>query len=335
VVRLKIFRRDFRGDISLIILMTKILKEVRSFVEEKKLVEDGDRILIAVSGGPDSIFLLHFLIYLKKFLNISLSVAYIHHHLRKEAEEELEFVRGLCRRHGIPFYYRNIRIEGKTGIEEKARIKRYRALYEIAGRTSANKIAVGHNMDDQVETVIIRFIKGAGIAGLGGISPVKKLFPESDITVIRPLLCIEKKEIVNFLEKEGIEYRMDTSNLSTDFFRNRIRLEVLPYLLRYNPQLKKQIAQMSFLLQDDFSFLEETGKKTLERLSLKKGMVFDTAGYKELHLSLKRMVAAILIEKITGNPYRSYNKIRQLVGYLEKYPGRKTKFEKIKKVIGE
>jgi len=311
----------------------QILRKIREFVDEKRIIKNGDRVVISVSGGPDSVFLLHLFLYLKKFYNISLAVVYIHHHLRKEADKELIFVKELSQMYCLPFYYRNIRIEEKTGIEEKARTKRYRALYSITKRIGFNKIAVGHTLDDQVETVVMRFIKGTGMTGLRGILPETFLFDDTSISVIRPLLCVEKKDVLGFLEGKKIDYLLDRSNLSTDFFRNRIRLEVIPFLLRYNPQLKKQVAQMSFLLQDDFSFLLETGQNILEKLVSEKGRVFNISGYKVLDISLKRIVAALLIEKITGSPYRSYNKIKQLVDYLNRYPGKRIKIEKIGKVV--
>lgn len=307
--------------------MAGILKKARQFVEEKGLVKNGDSVLIAVSGGPDSVFLLYFFHYLKKFFSISEAVSYIHHHLREEADEELEFVKGLAKGYRLPFYPGDIYIEGKSNIEEKARIKRFKALYDIAEKAGCNKIATGHTLDDQVETVIMRFIKGAGLAGLSGILPEKKLFPESEITVIRPILCLEKDEIIKFLEEKGINYRIDKSNLSTDFFRNRIRLEVVPFLSGYNPQLKRKIGQMSFLIQDDTSFIYKKGYEAFERVV--KDNVLDMAEYRKLDISLKRIVAGILVEKITGDPYRSYNKIRQVVDYLDRYPGKKLKIEKL------
>lgn len=311
--------------------MVKILSSTRQFVQTKGLVNDRDKVLIAVSGGSDSVFLLHFFHYLKKFFDISFSVAYIHHHLRKEADEELKFVKEIARKYRVSFYYRHIRIEGKSCIEEKARKQRYKALYSIAKQVGCNKIATGHTLDDQVETVVMRFIKGTGLAGLGGISPQKNLFPRSKITVIRPLLCLEKKEIIEFLKGKGIEYRIDETNLSTDFFRNRIRLEVIPFLLKYNPQLKKKISQMSFLLQDDFSSLSRQGEEAFEKVF--KGNALNMIEYRKLDISIKRIFAGILIEEITGAQYRSYNRIKQLVEYLDRYPGKKLKIEKIKKVV--
>ncbi|NLG11927.1 MAG: tRNA lysidine(34) synthetase TilS [Elusimicrobia bacterium] len=309
--------------------MTNILKKTRQFAEERALIKGGDRILIAVSGGPDSVFLFYFLQYLRKFFDISIAVAYIHHHLREEADEELVFVKTLAGKYKAPFYFKDIYIKGSSGIEEKARKERYKALYSIAREAQCNKIAVGHNLDDQVETVIIRFIKGTGIAGLGGILPEKKLFPRTEIAVIRPMLCLEKQEILRFLKEKKREYRIDATNLSTNFFRNQIRLEVVPLLLQHNPQFKKKIAQLSFLLQDDFAFLQRKGYEAFERIFTDKGDALNMAEYRRLDVSLKRMVAGLLIEKITGAPYRSYNKIRQLVEFLDQYPGKRLKIEKL------
>ncbi len=298
--------------------MENIYRKVKKFAEEKDVISKGDKILTAVSGGPDSVMLLHLLCRLSGEKGFSVSAAYIHHNLRKEADVELVFVKKLAENFSIPFFYRNIRIKGKTGIEEQARIKRYRALYEIAKRAGCNKIAVGHTLDDQAETVVMRFIKGSGLAGLRGILPEKHLFKNRDISVIRPLLCLEKKEILDALKKEKIDYSIDRSNFSEDFLRNRIRSEVLPLLLKYNPGIKKQIARMSFLVQDDFAFMEKSAEEALAGILDKEGKNIDVRAYRKLDITLKRLAAALLIKKITGSHYRSFNRIKQVMEYLEK-----------------
>lgn len=314
-------------------MMGNIYTKVKEFAEEKDIIREGDNILVALSGGPDSVFLFHFLFYLSGKMEITLKAAYIHHHLRKEADRELAFAGKLAQAHSIPFFYRNIRIKGKAGIEEQARIKRYRALYSIAKKAGCNKIAVGHTLDDQAETVIMRFIKGTGLAGLRGILPEKHLFKNRDISIIRPLLCLEKKEILEVLKKEGKEYRIDRSNFSGDFFRNRIRSEVLPLLLKYNPQIKKQVAQTSFLIQDDFAFIEKCAAEALAEVLDESGKSIDVKAYRKLDVSIKRLVTALLIKKITGSPYRSFNRIKQLTGYLEKSPRKRVKIADIQAVV--
>jgi tRNA(Ile)-lysidine synthase len=299
-------------------IMGNLFTRVRRFAEEKGIIQEGDSILIALSGGPDSVFLFHFLVYLSRKKGIGLKAAYVHHHLRKDADSELTFTKRLAHLHSVPFFYRNIEIGGKSGIEEEARIKRYRALYNIAKKAGCNRIAVGHTLDDQAETVVMRFIKGSGLAGLRGILPEKYLFKDKDVSVIRPLLCLEKKDILEALKREGKEYRIDRSNFSGDFLRNRIRSEVLPLLSGYNPKIKKQVAQMSFLIQDDLAFLERYAEAALNKVLNEAVGTIDVRAYKRLDISVRRLVSAILVKKITGSPYRSFSRIKQVMDYLEK-----------------
>ncbi len=303
--------------------MENLYTRARRFAEEKGIVREGDVILVALSGGPDSVFLFHFLVYLSGKIDITVKAAYVHHHLRKEADSELEFTRELAKSRSIPFFFRNIRIKGKTGIEEQARKKRYAALYSVAKKAGCNRIAVGHTLDDQAETVVMRFIKGTGLAGLRGILPEKHLFMKRDISVIRPLLCLEKNEILKALEKTGKEYRIDRSNFTEDFLRNRIRSEVLPLLLEYNPQLKKQVAQMSFLVQDDFAFMEKHSARALAGILDDSGRNIDVRAYRKLDIAIRRAVTALLIERITGGHYRSFNRISKITRYLDSTPRKK------------
>jgi len=314
-------------------MMENLYRKVKRFAEEKDIVRKGDNILVAVSGGPDSVLLLHFFLRLSREKDISVRVAYVHHNLRKEADAELIFVKKLAERNSVPFFFRNIKIDGKTGIEEQARIKRYRALYGIAKRAGCNRIAVGHTLDDQAETVVMRFIKGAGLAGLRGILPEKRLFRNRNISIIRPLLSLEKKEILDGLKRGSISYRIDRSNLSGNFLRNRIRSEVLPLLLKYNPGIKKQIARMSFLVQDDFAFMKKSAEEALESILDKQGRNIDVRAYRKLDVTMKRLVAALLIERITGSHYRSFNRIKQAMEYLGKGNRKRLRMSKLAAVV--
>ncbi|MCD6407876.1 tRNA lysidine(34) synthetase TilS, partial [bacterium] len=243
--------------------MKEIFRKAEEFVRENKIIEKGDKILVAVSGGPDSVFLLKFLLHLSKKFQIQLRVAYIHHHLRKEADEELEFVKQLAKKEKVPFNFRHIKIEGKTGIEEKAREKRIKSLMEIAKRYECNKIATGHTLDDHAETIMMNLIRGCGLAGLRGILPVSTV---NNITIIRPILCLEKKEIENALTERKIEFKIDRTNLSMRFFRNRVRHKIIPFLSEFNPEFKKNIGRMGFVIQQDFEFLIKEAKSTLFQL---------------------------------------------------------------------
>jgi len=182
--------------------IVELFDRCEEFVRKKEIIKKGDKILVAVSGGPDSIFLLHFLYHIKDKYSLSLKVAFIHHHIRKQTDKEFLFVKDKARKMNLPFYYRNIFIDKKKGVEEKAREKRYKALYEIARKTGCNKIATGHNLDDNVESVLMNFFRGTGLAGLGGIFPERRIYKNSEVLLIRPLLVLRKKEIEDFLKEK-------------------------------------------------------------------------------------------------------------------------------------
>lgn len=298
--------------------MERIFKKVENFIKEKQLIEDGDRILLAVSGGPDSTFLFHFFLnYLKK-KKIEIKVAYIHHHLRKEAEKEVNFVKEMAEKFNIEFYREDIRIKGKN-IEKKAREKRYEKLYEIAKKIDCNKIATGHTLDDNAETVIYNFLRGSGITGLSGILSKNKLYENSEIYVIRPLLCLKKKEIVDFLEKHKIEYLIDSSNLSLSFFRNRIRNEIIPFLEKYNPKIKKQLFKMADIIQKEEEFLKKYTEKIAEDILKEEGekIIVDVEKFKKLDIAIQRRISGYIYRKIKKTPYINYQVVEKIRKYIE------------------
>jgi len=293
----------------------ELFKKCEKFVSEKGIIENRDKILVSVSGGPDSIFLLYFLLYLRNKYNFSLFVSYIHHHLRKQADKEFMYVKEISKKYGIPFYYRNIKIEGKTGIEEKSREKRYKALYQIAKKTGVNKIATGHTLDDNIESVLLNFFRGSGLAGMSGILPERKIYKNSNIFLIRPILIVRKSEIKKFLNKKGIKYYLDKSNLNLKYRRNLIRYKIIPYLKKFFPSFTDIIAKTSSILQDDFLYIEKEAIKTLE-LILKNGQ-FNVSEFKKIDISIRRFIVQLLFEKIAGVSYRSYNKIENLRNFIE------------------
>lgn len=302
--------------------MEKIFRKIRKFAEEMHIIDSGDNILAAVSGGPDSVFLLHFLAYLAQGKNISVKTAYIHHHLRKEAGGELIFVKRLSAGYKFPFYSKDIKIEKTSGIEEEGRIKRYRALHDIAKQAGCNKIAAGHTLDDQAETVLMHLIKGSGLAGLRGMRPVSPLFKNSRICLARPLLCVEKSVISASLEKAGKRYMTDSSNLSEKFFRNRIRRELVPLIKTYNPNAAHKIAVTALLLQDDFSYLEAAAAQAMKAIFKGQGGDIDAAAYRKLDISVKRMLLSLLAEDFKQTPYRSFNNIEKARRRLDKVKSR-------------
>lgn len=300
--------------------MVSLFKKVEKFVKEKKLAERNDRVLLAVSGGPDSIFLFHFFIYFSKKENIEIKVSYIHHHLRPEAYEEVKFVENLSKKFNIEFFREDVEIKEKRNIEKFLREKRYEKLYQLSLKAKCNKIATGHTLDDNVETLIMNLLRGTGLSGLCGIWPQSKIFPETEITVIRPLLCVEKKEIIDYLKKNKIEYLIDTSNLSLSFFRNRVRNKIIPFLIKYKPSLKRQISKMIFLIQDEEDFLRKYTEKIYEEVASQKEskIYIYFRKFNLLDIVLKRRIAGYIYRKIKKTPYINYSKVEKIVREIEK-----------------
>jgi len=298
--------------------MPDILKKIISFIEEKKIIVNGDSILVGVSGGPDSVFLLDFLFHYQEKKHIFIKVAYIHHHLRKSADKELLFVKQLAeKKYKLPFYSSHILIKNKKSIEEQARIKRYNELKKLAIKTGCNKIAVGHTLDDQSETVLMRILRGSGMKGLCGITPISKL--TDNVQIIRPLLNIKKDEIKEYLKKNCLKYKIDKSNFSLKFLRNRIRNETFPLLEKINPKIKEQLAKTSFLLQDDFDFLQKTSLEKYKKICIEEnGKIYlDKKKFTNLHVSIKRMIISGIVEKLTGSPYKNYYLIEEIRDKIE------------------
>lgn len=191
------------------------------------MLHAGDKVVLGVSGGADSVCLLLVLCALKKELGIRLHVAHVNHRVRPEAGEDGAYVEQLCRERSLPFYLKEIRMEElarewRCSSEEAGRKARYDFFRELCHATGAGKIAVAHNMGDCSETMLFHLFRGSGLSGLAGIRPVRD-------NVIRPILCLERREIEEYLKEKNIMYRHDSTNDGDDYTRNRIRHHILPY----------------------------------------------------------------------------------------------------------
>ena len=204
-----------------------IEKKVLSFVRQWDMLCPGDKVVLGVSGGADSVCLLTVLQALKAELQTELCVVHINHGLRTEAGEDAAYVEQLCRELSLPFYLKEIRMEElarewKCSSEEAGRRARYAFFQEVCHMTGAEKIAVAHNMGDCSETMLFHLFRGSGLTGLSGIRPVRD-------HIIRPILCLERREIEQYLSVKGLSYRHDITNDGDDYTRNRIRHHILPY----------------------------------------------------------------------------------------------------------
>jgi len=256
--------------------MSKKLKTIEQkvikFILDKNLIDQGDRLLIALSGGPDSVFLLEFLIKYKRRFNIELAVFHLNHNLRgNESAGDADFCRGLAAVNNIPFYYssKNIRLCAKKNslsIEEAGREMRYKELFKIASTKKFTKIVTAHNADDNTETVLLNLIKGTGLKGLCGI-PFKRE------KIIRPLLSLSKRDILSYNQQMKFAFRTDSSNFENNFQRNYLRNEIIPLIKnKINPQFDSAVLKTSEIIKNYSSFLDEhINSKLNDVTSIKNG----------------------------------------------------------------
>ena len=241
------------------------ISTINATIKRHNLLQKGDRVLVACSGGPDSVALFHLFFDLKDIYKLDLYLAHVNHSLRgRQSDADERFVREMARKSGIKFFARKVDVKKMASrehlsLEEAARITRYGFLEKLAVRHEIGKIATGHTQDDQAETVLMRLLRGAGVLGLSGI-PVRRG------KIIRPLLEVSRDEITKYLKSNRISYRVDKSNQESDFLRNRIRHDLLPLLKeQYNPNLTKVLSRTAGVLSD----LDEMIQKQVSRSAKK------------------------------------------------------------------
>jgi len=286
-----------------------LLAQVRGFVRRHDLLAPGDGVVVGVSGGPDSLSLLHLLVCLQEEYRLRLHVAHLHHGARgEEADADASFVADLARRWGLPSTIAKrdvpaIARERKVAFEEAARQVRYAFLARVAGEVAAAKIAVGHNADDQAETVLMHLLRGAGPAGLRGMRPVASLSDYrllgdasgspawSSLALIRPLLGVSRADVERYCVEQGLEPRFDRSNLDTTYFRNRLRHELLPLLEGYNPNIRRRLCHTAEVIGADYELLtrlRDWSWGEVVRAEAEQAVLFDLPAWRAQPLSLQR-----------------------------------------------
>ena len=247
-------------------------KKVLEFIRKNKLVKKGNSVVLGVSGGADSICMLKLLSDLQKRLGISLYVLHINHMIRgEEADQDAAFVKKICTKFKVPHRVINVDVPAlaeREGLseEEAGRYVRYDEFSKYAYEVGATKIAVAHNSNDNAETVLMNLARGTGIKGLGGIPPKREMEDANGnvVEVIRPILCLSRKEIEDYLKENEIEYRNDSTNDSTDYTRNKIRLEIMPLLENINDNAMQNITNASNELADTSDYIEKDVEEAYE-----------------------------------------------------------------------
>lgn len=279
-------------------------QQVMRTISHCRMITPNDRILVAVSGGPDSTVLLHVLYHFREDLGISLHVAHLNHQLRgAEAEEDARHVARLCQSLDLPFTIHSVDVpaylesSGKS-LEEGAREVRYHFLREVSQKTNCNRIAMGHNADDQVETILMNLFRGSGADGLRGIPSIRG-------PIIRPLLECPRYTIEDYCNRHHLSSRQDSSNLEPNVLRNRIRLELVPLLeSTYKPDLRSVFLRMSRLMQEDSDFLNAYAVSMLEFLLRNRAsdrLEIDREGLLQLSPAVTRRVLREGIRRIKGD----------------------------------
>ena len=236
----------------------KVLETIKKY----NLIENRDKLVLAVSGGPDSIAMLNILNEIKKdgIIDFSFCVAHVNHMIREEAKDDEEYVKKYCKENNIDFYSRSIDVQklannNKVGTEEAGRYARYRFFDEILEKTGSNKISIAHNKNDKAETIIMNIFRGSGITGLKGIEAKRGKY-------IRPLIECERFEIENYCEEEKLNPRIDKTNFENTYTRNKIRNIVIPYVKKeFNPNIVETLNRLSELVIDEEKFIEKQIEK--------------------------------------------------------------------------
>ena len=324
----------------------EVVSKVSDYIRQHKLLSSHETIVVAVSGGADSVCLFHVLAGLREHLDLKLHIAHLDHQLREaESEADALYVQELAKqfnaqitlcKQDVPAYKKS----RDCCLEEAARELRYKFFHEVAEEIGAKRIAIGHTQDDNVETVLMHILRGTGISGLRGLAPCSTLpysqaklsrygsirtEPQGELLAIRPLLDITGEEALNYCRIHKLLPRTDSSNLLLSFKRNRLRLELLPLLKEYNPCVKNSILQLAEIAQADMAFIEDQAVQAWKRVGRWTGgmILLDKRQTIALPVSLQRQVVRLAMSKIQGDLRDiGLNNIEAVRNLLEKNVGK-------------
>jgi tRNA(Ile)-lysidine synthase len=293
--------------------MKNLIKKIQNTIFENSLFERDAKIVLGISGGPDSSALLDIFCKLKPKYNLELLVAHVNYNLRgADSKKDAAFVVGLAKKYNLPIITLDSRVKEKNNLEEKLRDIRYAFFERIRKEHDFELIAVAHNLDDQAETVLMRLIRGSGMLGLSSMQ-------FKNDTLIRPLLDTTRKDIIAYLKDAKLSYRIDKTNAQSIFLRNKIRNKLLPYIEKeYNPKIKQILANTASTLSEDYLALEEVVKQALDKnkiLSVKKILTLPRA-------IQKRVLEKTLTQKNCKNKSASFSQINEILKALHSTKGK-------------
>ena len=281
-------------------------QKVLNTIKKYNLIENGDRVVVGVSGGPDSISLLHILnkFYKNNILDFEIIVAHVNHQIREEANDDEEYVREYCDKNNIEFYAKRIDVikyanNNKMGLEEAGRKIRYDFFDEILEKEHANKIAIAHNKNDKAETIIMNIIRGTGISGLRGIEAIR------DNKYIRPIIDCERTEIEKYAEENNLNPRIDKTNFENDCTRNKIRNIVLPYIKKeFNSNIVETMNRLSNLATETDEYIQKKVIENYKEIKIEenlKNIVLDLKKFNKIDMLIRKRILIYTISKVLGN----------------------------------
>jgi tRNA(Ile)-lysidine synthase len=283
-------------------------KKVFETIEQHQLLSRGDRVIVGVSGGPDSLALLHILAHNRDLYDTEVIAVHMNHQFRgDESNQDEQVAAEYATKWGVSFYAKSVDVpsyivESKLNPQVAARHVRYEYFREIAAKTGSNKIALAQHANDQAETILMRMVRGTGLEGLGGI-PIRR--KEGEWTVIRPFLELNKDEILEYCAAHNIDYRTDQSNLSRKYFRNQVRLDMIPFLEQYNPNIKQTLIHMSGWVRDENEYILKKAKEALGKVCsiIAEDEIFiDRSLFVPLEVALQRRVVKLILSCLFKSP---------------------------------
>jgi len=284
-------------------MKSKVIETIKKY----NLIESGDKIVLGVSGGPDSISMLNILNEIKEEYKFEIYVAHINHMIREDAEDDEKYVQQYCKEKGIEFFAKRIDVQqiaskNKIGTEEAGRNIRYDFLDEVMQKVGANKIAVAHNKNDKIETIIMNLLRGSGLLGLKGIEPIR------NNKYIRPLIECDRQEIEQYCEKEQLFPRIDKTNFENDYTRNKIRNIVIPYIKsEFNPNIIETMDRLSQVATDEGNYIDGQANKIYINLLIEKTqdqIILKLKEFNEQEKVIKSRIILLTIKELMGSTQR-------------------------------
>lgn len=283
-----------------------MVSKVERALVQYQMIASGDRVLVALSGGGDSVALLYSLLQLSQKMGFFVACAHLHHGIRaEEADRDEAFCKALCEKENVLLITRHkdipaISKQQKQSMELCGREARYAFFDEVSKEHQMTKIATAHHLDDNAETTLLHLVRGCGPEGLRGIEPCRG-------NIIRPLILVSKSEIGAFLSARGISFVTDSTNLCDDYTRNKIRNRVIPVLEEINPSLAEGIFRMNEVMKQENHFMEQAAKEAYEKMAKEEknqvSIVLDL--FEKSHPAIQRRVLQLAYQKLTGRKLKS------------------------------